>query len=213
MKNTCYIACALDCDIEFSLKEGDLVIGADRGYFTLVENGIKPNVAIGDFDSYTGKIECENTLVYPVKKDDTDSALAIKYACEQDYKKIVVFGAIGGMLDHTVANISLAAQYAEKGIEVALVDGENVLFAIHNGGVTFDKDAGGRISVFSFGDKACGVCEKGLLYTLENATLENRVPLGVSNEFVGEKAEISVKSGTLLLYTSRKNFENHLTRL
>lgn len=209
---TCYIACALDCKIDFLAKKNDLVIGADRGYFTLVENGHVPQVAIGDFDSYTGEIKCENTLVYPIKKDDTDSALAIKYAYEHGYKKIIVFGAIGGELDHTIANIALTAQYAEKGIEVVFVDGKNVLFAIHNSSVTFDEHAKGRISVFSFGDRAEGVLEKGLLYTLENATLDNRIPLGVSNEFVNEKAMISVGNGTLLIYTDKNNFENHLTK-
>ena len=209
---TCYIACALDCDIQISPNEGDLVIGADRGYFTLVENGIAPQLAIGDFDSYTGKIDCENTIVYPVKKDDTDSALAIKYAVREGYCKIVVFGAIGGNLDHTIANVALAANYAEKGIDVIFIDGENVLFAIHNSVINFDENAVGRISVFSYGDVAKGVCEKGLLYNLENATLSNRVPLGVSNEFAGTPSEISVLDGTLLIYTSRKNFEKHLTR-
>jgi len=211
--STCYIACALDCDINISPQEGDLIIGADRGYFTLVENGIMPQIAIGDFDSYTGKIDCENTIVFPVKKDDTDSALAIKYAIEQGYKKIMVFGAIGGALDHTIANISLCASYTEKGIDIAFVDGDNVLFAISNSAVSFDEIASGRISVFSFGDKAQGVNEKGLLYTLENATLENCIPLGVSNEFICEKSTISVENGTLLIYTDKNNYENHLTRM
>ena len=209
---TCYIACALDCKIEINPKSNDLIIGADRGCFTLVENGFKPHVALGDFDSYTGKIDCENTIVFPVKKDDTDSALAIKYACEQGYKKIVVYGAIGGDLDHTIANIALASTYTEKGIDISFVDNENVLFAIHNEGIIFEQGAQGRISVFSFGDNAFGVYEKGLLYTLENATLENRIPLGISNEFIGERAEISVKNGTLLIYTNKNNYENHLTR-
>lgn len=211
--NTCYIACALDCDINISPKEGDLVIGADRGYFTLVKNGVSPHVAIGDFDSYTGEIDCKNVLVYPVKKDDTDSALAIKYACENGYKRIIVYGAIGGALDHTIANIALTAQYAEKGVEVAFVDGDNVLFGICNSRVSFDSQASGRISVFSYGDKAVGVYEKGLLYTLENATLDNKIPLGVSNEFIGEKAQISVSRGVLLVYTNKNNYKNHLTRM
>ncbi|MBO5262223.1 MAG: thiamine diphosphokinase [Clostridia bacterium] len=210
---TCYIACALDCKIDFTLRSSDLVIGADRGYFTLVENGIKPNVAIGDFDSYTGKIDCEKTIVFPVKKDDTDSALAINYAVEQGYKKIVVFGAIGGELDHTIANIALAADFANKSIDISFVDGENVLFAIHNSSVCFDENAKGRISVFSFGDRAEGVYEKGLLYTLDNEALYNIRPLGVSNEFIGKKATVSVGNGTLLIYTSRENYENHLTRV
>lgn len=210
---TCYIACALDCKIDFLPKESDLVIGADRGYFTLVENGYKPHVAIGDFDSYTGKIDCENTIAFPIKKDFTDSALAIDYAIKKGYSNIIIFGGIGGALDHTIANIALVGKYAEQSIDIAFVDGENVLFALHNGAIQFDAEAQGRISVFSFGDTASGVFEKGLLYELENATLENKEPLGVSNEFVGLEAKISIADGTLLIYTSRQNFENHLTRL
>ena len=208
----CYIACALDCKIDFVPKKEDLIIGADRGYFTLVENGYAPQVAIGDFDSYTGKIDCENTIVYPVKKDFTDSALAIEYAVQKGYGNIVIFGGIGGALDHTVANIALVGKYAMDGVEIAFVDGNNVLFAVHNGKVCFSPEAQGRVSVFSFGDISVGVFEKGLLYNLENATLENKIPLGVSNEFVGTESEISVAEGTLLIYTSRKNFEKYLTR-
>ena len=208
----CYIACALDCKMDFTPQEGDLIVGADRGYFTLVKNGISPHVAIGDFDSFTGKVECENTIVFPVKKDFTDSALAIQYAIEQGFTKIFVFGGIGGDLDHTIANVSLVSRYAQQGIEVAFVDGENVIFAIHNSTALFDGDAQGRVSVFSFADKSFGVSESGLLYTLEDAILESRVPLGVSNEFVGVPSKISVVDGTLLIYTNRKNYENHLTR-
>ena len=207
----CYIACALDCKMDFIPQEGDLIIGADRGYFTLVENGMSPHVAIGDFDSFTGKVECENTIVFPVKKDFTDSALAIDYAIQNGYEKIVVFGGIGGDLDHTIANIALVGKYSKESIDISFVDRENVLFAIHNSSVHFDKEAKGRISVFSFNDTALGVNEKGLLYSLEDATLENQIPLGVSNEFVGCDSEISVSDGTLLIYTSRQNYENHLT--
>lgn len=209
---TCYIACALDCDLDFSPNENDLIIGADKGYFTLVKNGVSPDVAIGDFDSYTGEINCKNTIVFPVKKDDTDSALAIKYAYERGYKKIVIYGGIGGDLDHTIANMALAAEYTKKGIDISFVDGNNVLFGVHNGGISFDDMAKGRISVFSFADKSIGVNEKGLLYALENYTLTNLIPLGVSNEFIGKESKIWVECGTLLIYTQRENYEKHLTR-
>ncbi len=208
----CYIACALDCKIDITPNETDLVIGADRGYFVLEKNGIKPSVAIGDFDSYEGEIACENIIRFPVKKDYTDSELAIKYAIEQGYKSIKIYGAIGGALDHTIANIALLAKYSKEGVDIAFFDDENVVFAITNSGVRFDSNARGRISVFSFGDEASGVSEKGLLYELKNACLTNHNPLGVSNEFISEKSEISVQNGTLILYTARKNYENYLTR-
>lgn len=210
--NICYIACALDCKLDFIPDSTDLVIGADRGYLTLVKNQIKPNIVIGDFDSYTDKVECENIITFPVKKDYTDSALAIEHAVSKGYKKILVYGAIGGELDHTMANLALLADYTEKGTDIAFIVNENVVFALHNGKINFTSEAEGRISVFSFKDRAECVNEKGLLYELENASFENIVPLGVSNEFIGKKAEISVKNGTLILYTSKENYEKHLTK-
>ena len=209
---TCYIACALDCKIDVKKGENDLIIGADRGYFTLVKNDIKPDIVIGDFDSYTGDIKCENVIKYPVKKDDTDSALAVKYAVEQGYKSIIIYGAIGGMLDHTIANISLIANYIKSGVRITLIDGDNVIFPIYNEKISFDNEANGRISVFSFTDKSYGVFEKGLLYCLDNYTITNSCALGVSNEFIGENAEISVEDGVLLIYTSKNNYEKHLTK-
>ena len=210
--NTCYIVCALDCKLDFKPDENDLVIGADRGYLTLAKNQIKPDIAIGDFDSYTGKIQCENIIKYPVKKDFTDSDLAIEKAISMGYKKIVVYGAIGGFLDHTLANIALLSEYTKKGFEISFVDGENVVFALYNDEVTFSKKASGRISVFSYTDISNGVCEKGLLYELDNATLQNNIPLGVSNEFIGKKSVISVKDGILIIYSSKENYEKYLTR-
>ncbi len=210
--NTCYVVCALDCKLDFIPDKTDYVIGADRGYLTLVKNRIKPNCVIGDFDSYTGEIECESIIKFPVRKDFTDSALAIEHAISQGYKKIIVYGAIGGALDHTLANIALIADYTEKFIDIAFVDNNNVAFALYNGKISFTKEARGRISVFSFGDKAEGVNEKGLLYELENASLENKIPLGVSNEFIGKSSEISVIDGTLIIYTSKENYKKHLTR-
>ena len=209
---TCYIVCALDCKLDFKPNESDLVIGADRGYLALVENQIKPNIVIGDFDSYTGKIECENIIKYPVKKDFTDSALAIEKAISMGYNKIIIYGAIGGLLDHTLANIALLSEYTKKGIKISFVDDNNVVFALYNDKVCFSNKASGRISVFSYNDISYGVSEKGLLYELDNAIMHNTTPLGVSNEFIGKSAEISVKEGILIIYTSKENFEKHLTR-
>ena len=210
--NTCYIVCALDCDLDFIPDKSDLVIGADRGYSTLVKNQIKPDIAIGDFDSYTGEIECESIIKFPVKKDFTDSALAIEYAISKGYKKIIVYGAIGGALDHTLANIALIADYTKKGIDISFVDGKNTVFALYNGNVSFTEEAKGRISVFSYSDISIGVTEKGLLYEISNVMLKNIVPLGVSNEFIDKKAEISVENGVLVIYTTKENYEKYLTK-
>ena len=209
--NTCYIVCALDCTLDFVPDESDFLIGADRGCQILKEQGIRIDLAVGDFDS--GKIPTDTSVIrYPIKKDETDGAIAIKHAIQKGYNKIRMYGAIGGLLDHTIAIISTMCHYAEKGIDIALIDGDNVIFALHNNSVGFSKEANGRISVFSHTDKSVGVCEKGLLYTLDNFTLDNKTSLGSGNSFIGEVSEISVEEGTLLIYTSKNNFDNYLTK-
>ncbi len=209
--NTCYIVCALDSTLDFIPDQGDFVIGADRGYEILKNQQKRIDLVVGDFDSL-GKIPtCENIIKFPVKKDDTDSALAIKHAVSLGYKKIVVYGAIGGCLDHTIANLAHIANYTEKGVDISFIDNENIIFALHNSSISFSSEASGRISVFSFNDNSEGVFEKGLLYELDNYTLTNQIPLGVSNEFIGKKAEISVSNGTLIIYTSKNNIK-YLTK-
>ena len=210
--NVCYIVCALDCELSIKPDESDFIIGADRGYFVLESNGISPDAVIGDFDSYSGEVKCENIIRFPSRKDFTDSELAIMHAIEKGYKKIKIYGAIGGALDHTIANLSLLGKYSKQGIEIAFYYDENVVFALTNSSISFDEGAKGRISVFSFDDKAFGVFEKGLSYEISDVILENKAPLGVSNEFIGVPAAISVSKGTLILHTSRENYENHLTK-
>ena len=211
--NICYVICALDFKLDFVLDKNDFVIGADKGYLTLMKNDIDPDLIIGDFDSSKMPDKLDNVIVYPVKKDFTDSALAIDYAINKGYSKILVYGAIGGLLDHTLANIAVLASATKKGIDIGFVDNENIIFAVNNGKITFDSNATGRISVFSFGDRAEAVYEKGFLYELDNATLFADMPLGVSNEFIGKESSISVENGTLLIYTSKENYDRHLTRL
>ena len=48
----CYIVGAGECKkLDFTKKDGDIVIAADGGYKYLQRAGIKPDIVIGDFDS------------------------------------------------------------------------------------------------------------------------------------------------------------------
>ncbi len=61
----------------------------------------------------------------------------------------------------------------------------------------------GYVSVFAIGENAEGVTLKGFEYPLESVTLSCCVPLGTSNKTIADKAEISLKHGTLAVVIVR----------
>lgn len=196
----CYIVGAFESgEISIEASEKDLIICADGGLEILRKYGITPHVIMGDFDSLGYIPKGDNVKVFPKEKDDSDTGIAIKYGFERGYEKFVIYGGLGGRFDHTIANIQLLSFIAEKGGKGFLVGDKTYMTVIKNGDAElFGK---GYISVFSLSDKSEGVTLKGLKYTLENSTLSNSFPLGLSNEFVNEKAPalIRVQSGMLLV--------------
>ena len=65
--------------------------------------------------------------------------------------------------------------------------------------MTFPEGLHGTASVFCPNGEARGGTIRGLYYGLEDGALQSGFPLGVSNHFTGEKAEVSVRRGALLL--------------
>ena len=191
-------------DIQW-LKKGcedcDTVICADGGYRYARAAEIKADAVVGDFDSGEAPQD-ENVTVFPVRKDDTDTALAIESGISLGYRRFKVFGAVSGArLDHTAASITLCAKYALQGISITLFDEKNEITVLVPG-VYELENSGKKLSLFAFGESVEGLCEKGVGYSLENYTLSPFDPLCVSNEIVCEKAVISFKSGVLLVIRS-----------
>lgn len=204
--NVCKIIGAGECrKIDFVKKKNELIIAADGGLAYLDEVGIAPDIIIGDFDSL-GYVPKRNDVIKlnPVK-DITDMDAAVNEGLKRGYTEFHLYGACGGRIDHTVANLQLVASLAQKDIK-AYIHSETIITAVCNGEITFDKSCKGYISVFSHSDKSVGVSVHGLKYTLDNAELSNTFPLGVSNEFVGTESKISVKNGTLIIVYSDEKY-------
>lgn len=180
-------------------REKDIIIAADKGYETLKKIGIRPTIAVGDFDSLNFVPTDTEIILHPVEKDDTDMALAVNEGVKRDFDTFVIYGGMGGRPDHTYANMQLASDMAKKGLKVFFLGGGYTITAICNSEILFDEKAKGNISVFSVTDKSTGVYEEGLKYSLSDAVLTNTVPLGVSNEFTGTESRVSVKDGILLV--------------
>ena len=65
--------------------------------------------------------------------------------------------------------------------------------------ICFPEGADGYVSVFSYGEKAEGVTLQNLKYEIADAVLSDNFPIGVSNEFIGQAASVSVKRGRILV--------------
>lgn len=198
--NICYIVGAGECGkLDFIPDKSDMIIAADGGLRYLEKAGINPDVIIGDFDSLGINPEGENVIRLKPEKDITDMHAAVSIGLEKGYNKFKLYGALGGRIDHSLANIQLTASLSQRNIKAEICDKKSYITAITNGCIRFDSSRKGYISVFSHSDVSEGVSIDGLKYELNNSDLKNTFPLGVSNEFIGKPSEISVRSGTLII--------------
>ena len=202
----CYVVGAGDCPrINIKKRNGDLIIAADGGYRYLDEAGIKPDIVIGDFDSLGTVPSGDNVIKLNPVKDITDMDAAVNAGIEKNFAEFHIYGACGGRIDHTFANIQLIASLAQRKIKAFIHDRDTVITAICCESIRFDASYKGFVSVFSHSDECRGVFIKGLKYELDNAVLKNTFPLGVSNEFISADSEITIGQGTaIVVYTEIK---------
>ena len=131
---------------------------------------------------------------------------AVRLGLRQGCGEFLIYGSLDGpRLDHTVANFQTLQFLADHGAHGYLIGNTTMVTVVKNGKITFPAGCAGTISVFCMGPDAEGVTEKGLFYGVEEATLTSGFPLGVSNHFTGEPAEISVKNGSLLVLWEKQN--------
>lgn len=205
----CILVCAGDLEIsEIPLTSGDYVIAVDGGYLYCQVFGIIPDAVIGDFDSLEEKYlleieekESDKPKLVRLKpeKDDTDTLAALRMGLELGYREFHFYGALGGRLEHTIANLQCLLFLKNAGASGYIWDGVTMMTLIKDETISFKQEMEGMLSVFAVGGKAEGVTESGLKYELTDAVIESDFPIGISNEFIGEKAQISVKKGALLI--------------
>lgn len=205
MAGTCALVGAVDFNAEdFQARQAagefDFVIAVDAGFAHLEAIGVVPDMAVGDFDSLGYVPKCRRVSRHPVKKDKSDMELAMEKAVAWDHDELVVYGALGGRLDHTLANLQLFACFSERDVYVTAV-ADTYAVRLLTGPDVFELPvAEGTVSVFSANDTARGVIERGMAYSLDDEPLTNRTSRGLSNELTGEEATVAVEEGTLYVF-------------
>ncbi|WP_127590847.1 thiamine diphosphokinase [Paenibacillus lautus] len=191
------------------VQNGDFIIGADRGALYLIEHGIKPDLSVGDFDSISpgqmdrvrsmsGKvIDCD-----PIDKNLTDTELAFELALEHSPESIMILGATGTRLDHTLANIHMLIRGLQHHIPCSILD-ENNFITLTGSSCIVENKGFTYVSLLPLTTEVTGINLEGFEYPLHDATLRLGQSLGVSNKLAEDKGTVRIEGGLLLIIQSK----------
>lgn len=186
-------------------------IGADAGAGILLQRGISPEAAVGDFDSISKgdftalQLSVTDLEKRPAEKDETDMELALSRAISWNPERIIVTGVTGGRLDHFISALHavFACQLANPVVEAVIMDRHNRIRFLLPGVHTMTGDTRYRyVSLYPFQSEVKALTLKGFKYEV----VGERIPFGstrfTSNELYGE-GEIAFCDGICLFIESR----------
>lgn len=187
-------------------------VGIDRGVFYLLNAGIKPAMAFGDFDSVSEEemaeieMEVEHLKKFKPEKDETDMELALNWAIAQNPDSIMIFGATGGRLDHLMANVQLLTKPLNQDIDIQteIIDKNNILFIKKPGTYNVEKIADFKyISFLPVTPEILGMTLENFKYPLNDCHIPMGSTLCISNELIRGHGTFSFSEGILLVVRSR----------
>lgn len=202
-----------------TLPTHDMCIAADGGVTSLQKLGLTPDIIVGDFDSVSlgsataslATTHRSSVVTLPACKDDTDMLSAVKLGWQRGARIFHIFGALGGRVDHTLANVQLLTFLARNGATGVLYSESQCITAIHNASLYFepwDAPEHAYVSLLAAGDTAQGVSIQGLRYELSEGSINYGEITTVSNEFVsGQAASIEVRNGSVTVVFPRQTPE------
>lgn len=188
----------------------DYIICADGGANHSYKMGITPDYIIGDLDSISSNIidsyKLKNVKFekFPSKKNETDTEICVYLASRLNAKEIDFIGALGGRLDHMIANINLLYYVRNQGIYTKIISEDEDIYIAINEEISINGDVGDTISVIPLNGDAKGVTLNRLEYPLNNYDMKFSLPLGISNVMLDKRCNIKVEQGSLIIIRNKK---------
>ena len=198
----------------------DKVFAVDKGLEYADYLGLSPDLIIGDFDTVNEKmlLEYEKRIMegrldavlekHPVKKDATDTELALLEALRIGATEITLLAGTGSRLDHVLMNMNLLLQAEEAGVSCYMVDETNriQLLSDHTRKETVilkEKQHGKYFSIIPVTSFVKGLTIIGAAYPLKNKQIKQGSSLTVSNYIVDEIAQIMLEKGSIWVIESK----------
>lgn len=188
----------------------ELIIAVDGGANHLYRLGIMPNYILGDLDSIEDDIreyyEASDVVFkkFPTKKDETDAELAVWLVEEVGLLGIDIYAALGGRIDHELANIQLLYYILGRGMYPRIISEHEEIYILKNDEMTLKGNIGDIVSILPIRGDARGITLVNMEYSVEELDLKYSVTRGISNVMVAQDAYINVRDGCLLVIKNIK---------
>lgn len=154
------------------LKNSDYIVCCDGAVDKLTPTGLYPQAIVGDCDSLSEENWIKYTnIIHQIKEQETnDLTKSVRFCIEQGKKNIIILGATGSREDHTIANISLLADYLEYTSDICMISDYGIFNAIEKSS-SFQSIPKQQISIFSLSPTPLTV--ENLKYPIKNRILTN----------------------------------------
>lgn len=166
-------------------------IGVDAGWKIITDNGHECAMAVGDFDTGAAPENIE-VIRHPVRKDETDTQLAMRLVETMGYQTVIIWGGLGKRLDHTLANLRMMAwEYPD----CILMD-EKTRARVLTSGIWPYKKEYRHVSFFALEPSV--ITLRGFEYPLDQAQIDQKTIFTVSNAVKEAAAWVEIEKGRVL---------------
>ena len=194
--------------LEYWLRGADIFVCTDAAGHPYDHLPRTPDVVIGDFDSLAGRIIAGRDGPQYLQVADqytTDSEKALLYLEDQGIKEVILLGATGWRLDHTLFNVQLLERFAGR-LDICIAGHHADTVRLGSGAkVSWDLPEGVLFSVLPLGGPVTGVTLEGAAYPLLGDTLGPQGPSAVSNRVAVSPLLVSIGEGSLLVSVDRES--------
>ncbi|MCL2651938.1 MAG: thiamine diphosphokinase [Candidatus Azobacteroides sp.] len=183
--------------LEFLFK-AEQIVCCDGAAQNLLNAGLSPDYIIGDMDSVSEEIKNRfaSIILHLSEQETNDLTKAVNFCMENNWTEITILGATGKREDHTLGNLSLLTDYAEKA-NVQLLTDDGVFTPLLKSDA-LESYHGEQISIFSLETDTVFTFHN-LLYPVHDRKLTSWWQ-GTLNEAVGNCFTISIDRGKALVF-------------
>lgn len=185
--------------LEKHIKQADLQIGADSGGHVFLGYGFTPDIVLGDLDSFKYTNHENIDILKLEDQNSTDLDKALQYALNKGAKTCSVLGALGKRIDHQQKNLSSMVEFHERFDSLVFEDDYGKTFLVDS---PYEKDIpmDTIISFFPVSGHIENFISSGVLYPLDNVTLEPGTQDATSNRVTASPVTLEFSSGKLAVF-------------